>query len=275
MRKFNNINKSKKSIQSFLEQYPVFTLDELKAFFGEKAGGRGTYNLLLHNRMMGRVGVVKQGVYYRVRANETPDTASVDAYLVASRLAPDAVVGYHTAFELLGARHSVFYRMYYLTQSPRRQFNFRDLSFQAVRVPLALIRKNQENCGTERTERLGQMLKLTGKERTLVDCLEHPEYGGGLEEVYRCAEKLPFLNFDVLTEYLRLRSKRVLFAKVGFFLEQHREAFFVEQDFLNYLEQKVPKQPLYLEGRSKKGHLVKRWNLIVPEKVLNRSWEEF
>lgn len=262
-------------MQSFLEQYPVFTLDELKAFFSEKTRGRGAYNLLLHNRMMGRVGIVKQGVYYRVRANETPETASVDPYLVASRLAPDAVSGYHTAFELLGVGHSMFYRIYYLTRSPRRQFNFRDVSFQAVRFPLALVKKKQEDFGIETAERHGQLIKLTGKERTLVDCLEHPEYGGGFEEIYRCAEKLPFLNFDVLAEYLRLRSKRVLYAKIGFFLEQHREAFFVEEDFLNYLEKKVPKQPLYLEGRSKKGRLLKRWNLIVPEKVLKRSWEEF
>ena len=274
MSKFNNTTKSKESIQSFLEQYPVFTLDELKSFFGEKAGRRGAYNLLLHNRIMGRVGMVKQGLYYRVRANETADTASVDPYLVASKLAPDAVLGYHTAFELLGVGHSVFYRIYYLTQNPRRQFNFRNVSFQAIRVPLALVEKNREDFGTEQTERLGQMIKLTGKERTLVDCLERPEYCGGYEEVYRCAEKLPFLNFDVLAEYLRLRSRRVLFAKVGFFLEQHREAFFVEEKFLNYLEKQVPKQPLYLEGRSKKGRLVRRWNLIVPEKVLKRSWEE-
>lgn len=261
-------------MQSFLEQYPVFTLDELKTFFGEKAGGRGAYNLLLHNRMMGRVGMVKQGVYYRVRANETPHTASVDPYLVASKLAPDAVLGFHTAFELLGVGHSVFYRVYYLTKTPRRQFNFRNVSFKAVQASLALVEKDQVNLGIERAERLGQMIKLTGKERTLVDCLERPEYCGGFEEVYRCAEKLPFLNFDVLMEYLRFRSKRVLFAKVGFFLERHREVFFVEEDLLRHLEKQSPKQPFYLEGRSKKGRLVKRWNLIVSKKILNRSWEE-
>ena len=149
------------------------------------------------------------------------------------------------------------------------------MSFKAVRVPLALVEKNQVDFGTERADRFGQVIKLTGKERTLVDCLERPEYCGGFEEVYRCAEKLPFLNFDVLAEYLRLQDRRILFAKVGFFLEQHREAFFVEEDFLNDLERQVPRQPLYLEGRRKKGRLDKRWNLIVPGKVLKRSWEEF
>ncbi len=262
-------------IEDFFATHPVFTLDEFKREVGQTIAPSTLHTHLKRYRKMERINAIKQGLYYVVSRGHRSKTTPVDLYLAAGKAAEDSVIAYHTAFELLGTGHSVFYRMYYLTQSPRRQFNFRDVSFQAVRVPLALIRKNQEDCGTERTERLGQMLKLTGRERTLVDCLEHPEYGGGLEEVYRCAEKLPFLNFDVLTEYLRLRSKRVLFAKVGFFLEQHREAFFVEQDFLSSLEQQVPKQPLYLEGRSKKGHLVKRWNLIVPEKVLTRSWEEF
>ncbi len=119
------------------------------------------------------------------------------------------------------------------------------------------------------------MIKSTGRERTLVDCLERPDYCDGFEEVYRCAEKLPFLNFDVLLEYLHLRSKRVLFAKVGFFLEQHREVFFVEEYVLKNLERQVPKQPFYFEGNNKKGQLIKRWNAIVPDKVLNRTWEEF
>jgi predicted transcriptional regulator of viral defense system len=261
--------------QAFLEQYPVFSLEELKAFLGEKVSGRRAYNLLSHNRSMGRVGMVKQGVYYRVRLNESPQKAPVDPYLVASKLSPDSILGYHTAFELLGVGHSRFNRLYYLTQTPRRAFTFRNVTFQAVQMPRVLVKKNSVRFGTEKTERLGQKITIMGKERTLVDCLERPEYGGGWEEVYRCAEKLPFLNFDVLAEYLDLRAQKVLFAKVGFFLEQHREAFFVEEDFLTQLEKRVPKQPVYLEGRNTKGRLLPRWNLVVPEPVLNRTWEEF
>jgi len=59
-------------MQSFLEQYPVFTLDELKSFFGEKARGKSAYNLLLHDRMMGRVGMVKQGVTIELEPIKLP-----------------------------------------------------------------------------------------------------------------------------------------------------------------------------------------------------------
>lgn len=261
-------------IEDFFATHPVFTLKEFKREVGQTITSSTLHTHIKRYRKIGRIDAIKQGLYYVVSQGHKPKTTPVDLYLVASKAAKDSVIAFHTAFELLGVGHSVFYRIYYLTKTPRRQFNFRNVSFKAVQVSLALVEKDQVTFGIERAERLGQMIKLTGKERTLVDCLERPEYCGGFEEVYRCAEKLPFLNFDVLMEYLRFRSKRALFAKVGFFLEQHRELFFVEEDLLRYLEKQSPKQPFYLEGRSKKGRLVKRWNLIVSEKVLNRSWEE-
>ena len=261
-------------IEDFFATHPVFTLKEFKEEVGKTITRLTLHTHLKRYRKIGRIDTIKQGLYYVVSRGHQSKTTPVDLYLVAGKVAEDSVIAFHTAFELLGVGHGVFYRVYYFTRSPRRQFNFRHVSFQAIRVPLALIERNQENFGTERTERLGQTVTLTGKERTLVDCLERPEYCGGLEEVYRCAEKVPFLNFDVLAEYLHLRSRKVLFAKAGFFLEQHREEFFVEEDFLTYLEKHVPKQPFYLEGRSKKGRFVKRWNLVAPERVLRRSWEE-
>ena len=37
----------------------------------------------------------------------------------------------------------------------------------------------------------------------------------------------------------------------------------------------VPSQPMYLErGKRETGKLLKRWNLVVPERVLNRTWAE-
>jgi predicted transcriptional regulator of viral defense system len=261
-------------IEDFFATHPVFTLEDFKREVGQTITPLTLHTHLKRYRKTGRIDTIKQGLYYVVSRGHQSKTTPIDLYLVAGKVAEDSVIAFHTAFELLGAGHSVFYRMYYLTRSPRRPFNFRNVSFRAVRFPLALVEKNQEDFATERTERLGHMVRLSGKERTLVDCLERPEYCGGLEEVYRCAEKLPFLNFDVLAEYLHLRCRKVLFAKIGFFLEQHLKEFFVEEDFLRSLEKEVPKQPLYLGGRSNKGCFVKRWNLVVPDKVLKRSWEE-
>jgi hypothetical protein len=42
--------------------------------------------------------------------------------------------------------------------------------------------------------------------------------------------------------------------------DKHREA----------LQKMVPAQPRYLDGSRKSGKLVRRWNLVIPENVLDR-----
>jgi hypothetical protein len=61
---------------------------------------------------------------------------------------------------------------------------------------------------------------------------------------------------------------------VGFFLDQHREDLFVEEQHLRTLREHAPRQPRYLDRNREAGRLVKPWNLVVPERVINRSWSE-
>jgi len=117
-------------------------------------------------------------------------------------------------------------------------------------------------------------IKFTNRERTFVDCLDRPEHGGGIEEVYRCIEKYPYLNFKEILEYLDMLNKKVLYAKVGFFLQQYKEQFYVEEELLKKLKEKKPASTVYFDSKRKKGKLIKEWNLIVPEIVIKRGWEE-
>jgi hypothetical protein len=64
-------------------------------------------------------------------------------------------------------------------------------------------------------------------------------------------------------------------AKVGFYLEQHRESLMVDEAHLKTFRDRRPRQPHYLErSRRKAGRFVAAWNLVVPEEVYGRSWEE-
>jgi hypothetical protein len=86
---------------------------------------------------------------------------------------------------------------------------------------------------------------------------------------------MPYLDYDTLLHYLKLRAGKALFAKIGFYLEQHRQELYVEERVLQKLEKNIPQKPVYLQPRQKGGMLQKRWNLIVPEMVIHRKWEEF
>jgi hypothetical protein len=64
-------------------------------------------------------------------------------------------------------------------------------------------------------------------------------------------------------------------ARVGFFLSQHRDALSVDDSVLAYLRQHHPKNPKYLTNdEPRSGRLIAEWNLVVPEEILKKSWDE-
>jgi predicted transcriptional regulator of viral defense system len=196
----------------------------------------------------------------------------VDFLLVTSRLAPDAVLAYHTALEAHGYAQSLFERLFFLTTTKAKAVRFRDRQFVPV-LPLAGLRRKQKAftmCGE--VERRGLSCRVTSVERTLIDVLDRPDLAGGLEEVWRSLTGVPMLDLDRVVEYVRLCGQATLAAKVGVFLAQHREALGVPEPILSRLQRLRPRQPRYWDRRLG-GKLAAGWNLIVPVPILERDWE--
>jgi len=266
------------NLDEFLEHAPVFTLGELVQWLQKnsaKAPRAAAYNFIKNRRRAGQLAVVKEGLYFVVRPGATAVSTPLNEFLVASKLAPDAILAFHTALDVLGFGHSLFNTYYYFSKTSRRPVRFRKSLFRCVKFPTALLESHAQEFGMEKVERLGQKVAVAGKERTLVEALEHPEYCGGFEEMYRSLEKLPYLQPDTLLQYLQLRRKKKLYAVVGFFLEQHREQFHVDEPLLRHLESSRPSTPDYWDRSKKESAFAKRWNLVVPKVAIDRAWEEF
>ena len=89
-----------------------------------------------------------------------------------------------------------------------------------------------------------------------------------------CLGLAEYFKLDAVVEYAtRLRSA-VAAARVGWFLEQHRQVLMVDDACLARLEHLRPRQPRYFDGRRESGKFLSRWNLVVPPRILDRAWEE-
>lgn len=261
----------------FFRTHPVFTgaeLDQHLAVRGD-AGPRTREALLAYHRRAGNLIAVRRGLFAVVPPGSDPKTFPVDPFLVASKLRRDSVISHHAALQLLGRAHSVHGRTVYSASRPLDRFAFRGHVFQGVRFPKALRRAGQEFCGVQTADRFGLDVRVTSLERTLVDILGNPRLGGGWEEIWRSLESVEFFDLDEVVEYAILLDNATTAAKVGFFLEQHREGWMVEERHLKRLRDLRPRRPHYLErSRRAPGRLVSEWNLVVPPEVLQRSWEE-
>jgi predicted transcriptional regulator of viral defense system len=118
-------------------------------------------------------------------------------------------------------------------------------------------------------------IQVTSLERTLVDVLDRPDLSGSWEEIWRSLESIEFFDLDTVVDYALLLGNATTGAKVGFFLDQHRQPLMVDDLHLKALHKLQPHQPHYLDrAKRKSGRLVSEWNLVVPEEVLERRWGE-
>ena len=262
-------------VKNFFIQNPVFTTSEFSEYLGrkEKRNVSTRDNLLAYHVNKGHLLRVKQGLYAVVLPGMATMDFSVDPYLLASRMAEDAVLAYHTALDFHSKSYSIYNQFLYLTKHSVRKVSFRNYTFKAVRPPKPLIDQNQSKFGVVSQERNGLKIEVTSLERTLVDLFDKPHLGGGWEEVWRSLESVEFFNINEVIEYALLLSNATTVAKVGFFLEKNQKRLFVDKKDLQQLKKEIPKQPHYMDKKLK-GKLVKQWNLIVPEKILEKSWGE-
>jgi predicted transcriptional regulator of viral defense system len=261
----------------FFRLNPVFTKAEFSARSApDKAiRPRTVDSLLAYHVRAGRLLRLRRGLYAVVGPGSSAEAQPVDAFLVAAKLAADAVLAYHTALEFHGKAYSVHERLNYLTSSAARPFRFRSQTFRCVAFPRSLVAKKQSLFEVKTLDRAGVSVRVTSLERTLVDVLDRPDLSGGWEEVWRSLELVEFFDLDLVIEYALLLENATVTATVGFFLQQHRDVLMVEDKYLQPLKELRPRSPHYLERRRRdRGRLVPEWNLIVPQRILDRTWEE-
>jgi predicted transcriptional regulator of viral defense system len=265
------------NLQGLFATHTILTSEELVTFFNSQGqkNARTQASLLRYHTQKGRLSRIRRGLYLVVPPAATPKTCPVDPYLLASKLTKDAILAYHTALAFHGKAHSVSEQFLYLTDRQQRPTTFRNYRFRAVLVPRALRRKRKETTGVKVLERSGEDIRVTSLERTLVDVLDRPDLGGGWEELWRSLESIEFFDLEQVVRYALLLDNATTTAKVGFFLDQHRQSLMVEDSHLQRLRRCRPKAPHYIERNSRtQGKLVPAWNLIVPEAILKRSWQE-
>jgi len=259
----------------FFETHPVFTRDEFAAARATLAASPyTTRNLLAKHVAAGRLARIRRGLYATVPRGVNPAHAPVDPYLLATKLSGDAVVGYHAALQFHGKAYSLWNRFHYLTARQARPLSFRGMEFVPVQVRAALRSLPDLGGGVVERRHAGSVVRATTLERALVDVLDRPDKAGGWEEIWRSLEMVEFFDLDAVVEYALELDSALTVARVGFFLDQHRDALMVEEQHLVALRRQAPAQPRYLDSTREPGRLVSPWNLVVPERVLERTWQE-
>ena len=264
-------------LNDFFSRNAVFTVEELDHFLsGQKSLNLNTRkSLLAYYLKKGRIINIHRGLYVTIPYGSDPSSFPVDPYLLTAKMAKDAVLAYNTALQFHGKAYSVNNRLIYISSKTPLNLQFRQYEIKGTLTPSSLSAKGKEMFGVTVFNRSGVELKITNLERTFVDVLDRPYLSGSWEEIWRSLESIEFFDLDQVITYVLLLENNTTAAKVGFFLEEHKDSLMVEVKYLDKLKKLRPRKPHYLlRNRRKDCRLVKNWNLMVPLEILNKSWEE-
>ncbi|MDE0437688.1 MAG: transcriptional regulator [bacterium] len=265
--------------EAFLDGEPVFTGSDLAAYLADRGVARPAEEAdRLEERWLrsGRVVAVRPGLFAVVSDGIDPARFQPMPSLVATKMAPDAVVSHHAALDFWGISYSLWFDAVYSATDPAPPMVYGAVRYRGVRFPERLIESSNQHFGVVEQSYADGAVRVTTIERTLVDTLADPDYGGSWDEIYQSLTRADSINVATVAAYCQARDGgAALRAKVGFFLDQHRELWGIADSDLDQFRPQGPRATTFIFDTfaRKRTRYIEDWNLVVPVEVVERQWE--
>ena len=189
----------------------IFTTDDIKEFTNNP---KDLLNWLVRKRWILKV---RKGVYVVVpfEAGELGAASyTMHSFVIGSLLAKPYYIGYWSALNHQGLTDQTPPAVYVATTKPRHSRRILDTQFRFVTIPA------HKMFGTQEVEIEKRKVVVSSPEKTIVDCLDHPEHCGGVEEV---AKALYFagdeIDFRKLVHFARKIGNSAVLKRLGHIAE--------------------------------------------------------
>ena len=185
-------------------------------------------------------------------------------FVIASHLVEPYYIGYWSALNYHGLSEQVPSVIFVVSSKRRKDRTILDTRFRFVTIKKSkifeLIEVNLSN----------SQVKISGVEKTIADCLDHPEYCGGLEEI---AKALFFdhreLDMKKIIKNAEKIGNKTIIKRLGYLLDlfKHHEYEHLFKDVV--LSKGFPKLDPKLP---KRGTFDDRWKLLVNVDISPERW---
>lgn len=245
-------------IKHFLSlNQPAFTLKEV-ALLLQNSSTDAVKKLTRDMVKRGLLLRLKDGLYWIIPYEQDANNYFPNWHLVAGYLAGDAkyYIGYYSALEIhsLTTQPALLEQIVVNKQIKPSVLKIRDIKFQ-------FIYHNEEHFFGCKNTWIDSFDKVSSSdlEKTFIDCLYKPDYGGGITEIakalYKSREKIDYIK---LFEYCKKFNAQTVIKRLGFLLELLE----IDNPIIENLEQLKTKSYTLLEpSYEKKGKLISRWSI--------------
>lgn len=189
----------------------IFNLNDMERYVKEPK------NLLYRLQKKNWILKIKQGLYMiaPLEAGELGAGAfTVHNFLIASHLVDPYYIGYWSALNYHGLTDQTPTAVYVATTKPRHNKRILDSQFVFVCIP-----KNKF-FGITDVEVEKKPIKISDVEKTIVDCLDHPEHCGGIDNIAKAIYfEYDSLDIDKVLQYAHKMRNKTILKRLGYLLE--------------------------------------------------------
>ena len=214
--------------------------------------------LLSRMETEGLVERIEKGKYLIIPLGARKGEYTVNEYIIGSQLIQPAVIAYWSALNYHGFTEQIPGTVFIQTTSRKKQQNpeIFGIKYRIVRVV------SKKLFGVENAWIGDVAVKITDPEKTVVDCLDKPQYCGGIAEAAKALNK--DLDPDKLKRYAADIGNSAVIKRLGYLCDKLGTRIDIKPEHLsrNY--------PLLDPSMHGKGRLNRKWKLIenIDEKII-------
>jgi predicted transcriptional regulator of viral defense system len=189
----------------------------------------------------------------------------VHDFVIASYLVEPSYIGFWSALNYHGLSDQIPTTTFIGTTKPKKPLNILNSRFLFVQLS-----KNKFT-GIEEIEIEGYRVNISDRNKTIADCLDHPEHSGGIDEVARAIYfSHEELDFGKIREYALKMKNITIFKRLGYILDK---TGLLEKYGWIFKEITLTKgYPSLDKIASRKGKYNEKWKLLINAEIKPEGW---
>lgn len=169
--------------------------------------------MLAQHVRAGHIKRLARGFYASLPKHADPACWWVDRFLVASRLRPEAVIGYHSALEAHDCAYTAAFDVQVIASGEPGAVETSEIVCRFVR-PAAPLGPDSVTV----LDRVGQSVPVTTLERTVADVFDRPDLAGGADELLSSLDLVVRLDAHKLVRHLEALGNATAAGVAGWWL---------------------------------------------------------
>ena len=176
---------------------------------------------------------------------------------IASELVQPYYIAYWSAMNYHGMTEQVPFTIFIASTKRRKNKTIHDIQYEFITL------SKRKFFGFETVNITGKNVFISDKEKTIADCLDHPEYCGGITEAAKALwNARKEIDFKKLINYVMRMNNRAILKRLGYLI--HKSEINISEDIDKELKCNISKGYAVLDTmKIKKGKYSSGWKLLI------------